>query len=72
MGTEEQWVQRNSGYRGTVSTEEQWIQRNSGHRSEEQLAQSNSGTRGTIGTADKMHFIRGRENNRYSKPRNPC
>ena len=27
MVIEEQWVQRNSGYRGT---EEQWVQRNSG------------------------------------------
>ena len=37
VGTEEQWVQRNSGHRGTVGTEEQWAQRNIGHR----------GTRGT-------------------------
>ena len=36
-GTEEQWVQRNSGYRGT---EEQWVQRNSGYR-------------GTVGTEEQ-------------------
>ena len=30
MGTEEQWVQKNSEYRGTVDTEEQWAQENKG------------------------------------------
>ena len=24
-GTDEQWIQRNSSYRGTVRTEEQWV-----------------------------------------------
>ena len=41
MGTEEQWVQRSSGYRGAVGTDDQ---RNSGNRGpEEQWEQRNSG-----------------------------
>ena len=51
MGTEEQWVQRNSGYRETAGTEEQWDQRNRGTvGTEEQWVQRN---RGTVGTAEQ-------------------
>ena len=51
MGTEEQWVQRNSGYKETAGTEEQWDQRNRGTvGTEEQCVQRN---RGTIGTAEQ-------------------
>ena len=42
MGTEEQWVQRDSGYRGTEGTEEQWLHRNRGYRGTEE--QRNRGT----------------------------
>ena len=37
MGTEEQWVQKNTRY---TETEEHWVQRNSGYR-------------GTIGTQEQ-------------------
>ena len=37
MGTEEQWAQRNSGYRERVSIEEQWERWNSGHRGHDPL-----------------------------------
>ena len=45
------WVQRNSGYKGTVGTEEQWVQRNRGTAgAEEQWVQRN---RGTVGTEEQ-------------------
>ena len=47
-GTEEQWVQRNSGYRGTVSTEEQRHRRTGG--TEGQWVQRR---RGTLVTAEQ-------------------
>ena len=57
MGTEDQWVQRTSGYRGAVGTEEQG---NSGHRGpEEKWVQR---TRGTVGTEEQRKSeFRGRE-----------
>ena len=48
MGTEEQWVQRNSGYRGAEGTE---VLRNIGYRvTEEHWVRRNSGCRGAVGT----------------------
>ena len=59
MGTEEQQVQRDRGYRGTVV---QWLQRDSGNmdwrgtvRIEEQWLHRNSQYRGTMGTEEQWY-----------------
>ena len=56
MGTEEQWIQRISGYRGSVGTEKQWVLRDRGTVStEEQGVQRSSGYRGTVGTEEQRN-----------------